>query len=129
MDETFRGQLRKKVLDLKPEIEGSYTELYNLVSVLMKLNPEVLPLETDRILQKRMELIYSFPDRKRRMSLPQLEQLFFRYKNDPNLRIRSRTKTDLNDVKKSLDKTRQDLLFFLGIIEDRPKDYSIISRK
>lgn len=126
MEETLKQQLRKKILDLKADSGGFYTELYNLVAVMIKLNPDAFNAEISALLEKKLLQLYNCPSSMHRMALPQLEQLYFVYKNDPNVRIRARAKIDLCDVKKILDKVRRDLLFYLALVEDRPKDYDIV---
>lgn len=129
MEETFKAQLRKKVLDLKIETQGFYTELYNLVAVMIRLNPDAFNKGTADLLDRKMHQIYHAPSSKYLIGLPQFEQLLFTHKDDPNVKIRSKIKIDMSDVKTILDKVRRDLLFYLALVEDRPKDYNIVLEK
>ncbi len=124
MEESFRKQMRKKVLDIKTDFAGFYTETYNLVSVLLRLNPD------DKLepVRDKMMMLYRQPSSKHKLNLPQLELLFFKFKDESNVKIRGAYIT-INDVKTILDKVRRDLLFYLALIEDRPKDYGIILEK
>jgi len=121
MEESFRNSMRKKVLDLKADKAGFYTETYNLVAVLLKLNPDQ-KLEPVR---NKMLMLYRKPNLKYKFTLPHLERLFYRFNDDPNVLIRG-AYIDMNDIKMILDKVRRDLLFYLALIEDRPKDYGIV---
>ena len=127
--ETFKEQLRKKVLDLKPEAVGFYSELFNLVAVMIKLNPDAFTDTTASLLSRKMRQIYQTPMREMPVILPELEKLYFSYNSDPHVRIRSKLKISMADVKIALDRVRQDLLFFLALVEDRPKDYDIVLEK
>lgn len=124
MEESFRKQMRKKVLDIKTDFSGFYTETYNLVSVLLRLNPD------DKLepVRDKMIMLYRQPSSRHKLNLPQLELLFFKFKDESNVKIRGAYIT-INDVKTILDKVRRDLLFYLALIEDRPKDYGIILEK
>lgn len=128
-DETFRQQLRKKIIDLKPEIEGFYTESYNLVEVMLRLNPGALDEQTMQKLGLKMDKLYNMPGERHKVNLAQLERLYFRFKEDPNVKLKSREKMDMTDVKTILDKVRRDLLFYLALVEDRPSNYDIVLRK
>lgn len=124
MEESFKRQMRKKVLDLKTDFTGFYTETYNLVAVLLKLNPD------DKLepVRNKMLMLYRKPSSVHKLSLPQLELLWFKFKDESNVNIRG-AYLDLNEVKTILDKVRRDLLFYLALIEDRPKDYGIVLEK
>jgi len=124
MEESFKKLMRKKVLDLKTDFPGFYTETYNLVAVLLKLNPD------DKLepVRNKMLMLYRKPSSVHKLSLPQLELLFYRFREEPNVNIRG-TYLDLNEVKTILDRVRRDLLFYLALIEDRPKDYGIVLEK
>lgn len=124
--ETFKSQLRKKILDLKSDSAGFYTELYNLVEVMVRLNPDAFEKPIVEKLERKMLSIYAKPDSRYPIGLAQLEKMYFTYKDDPNLRIRSKTKVDMNDIKRVLDTVRRDLLFYLALVEDRPKNYDIV---
>lgn len=124
MEESFKKLVRKKILDLKSDFSGFYTETYNLVAVMLKLNPD------DKLepVRNKMLVMYKKPSHDFKLTLPQLETIYFRHKENPNLRIRG-VNIDLMDVKTILDKARRDLLFYLALIEDRPKDYGIVLEK
>ena len=121
MTEKFSEQIRKKVLDMKTDFTGFYTETYNLVAVLLRLNIDV---ELDPVRDK-MIMVYRQPSPKYNFGLPHLEAMYFKFKEEPNLKIRG-SYIDFNEIKTILDKTRRDLLFYLALIEDKPKDYGII---
>lgn len=122
MPETpFKEMLRKKVMELKMTEAGFYSETYNLVCVLTKLSPDAPAL-----IQKRILTLAKMPSKKYNMSLWQMERLYFKYKDDPNLRIRSKTKMNIDDLKESLDGARIELLFFLAFLEQDKKNYKIL---
>lgn len=123
-DESFKQQLKKKVLELKSDSFGFYTETYNLVSVMNRLSIDAPP-----VINERMSMLYRHPSEKFKLNLPQLEELYAKFKLEPNLRTRGKIKLDVNDVKRTLDRVRRDLLFYLAVIEDKPKDYNIILEK
>ncbi len=125
-DETFRQQIRKKVLDMKSDQQDFYTETYNLVHTLIRLNPDAFTDETNALLKKKLVEIYKQPARKHKLTLSQLEKAYFTHKTDPNIRFRSRERIDLIDMKQALDKVRQDLLFYLALVEDRPNNFDIV---
>lgn len=129
MEESLKAQLRKKILDLKPDYTGFYTELYNLVSVMIKLNPDAFADDTTKLLAQKMKDLYKNPNKQLGLSLPQLERLYFTMKDDPHVKLKSRKRVDMDDVKEALDKARRDLLFYLALVEDRPKDYDIVLLK
>ena len=120
-DDTFKAQVRKKILEMKHDNVRFWTETFNLVTVLLRLNPED---ELDPI-RDRMIVLYRQPDKRFPLKLSQLERLYNRYKDDPNLKLRGIT-IDNDDIQSILDKARQDLLFYLALIEDKPRDYGIL---
>lgn len=128
-EETFRQQLRKKILDMKTDAPDFYTETFNLVDVMIKLNPDAFKAETTELLNKKLAKIYSQPSPNYQLTLSQFEQNYFRHKNDPNLRFRSKNKIDLTDIKHILDKVRRDLLFYLALVEDRPSNFDIVLKE
>ncbi len=113
-------QLRKKIVDIKVNEMGCYTETFNIVSVISKTLADV-----PEIIREKLSSIYKKPSQRYNMTLPQLEQLWFKYKEDPNLNIKSKKKIDIYDVKDILDRTRRDLLFILIMLENPKKDYNI----
>ena len=112
--------LRQRILEMKSIDQGFYTETYNIVNVLSRLSPDAPPQ-----IKKRLAIMYRKPSDDHDMSLAQLEQLYFVYRDDPNLQIKARTKIDQYDIKRVLDKVRRDLLFFLALLEENPKSYDI----
>ena len=124
MDESFKQQLRKKIIELKADSFGFYTETFNLVSVMIRLSTD-----TPAIVSEKMSLLYRQPSPKFRLNLPQLEELHAKFKLDSSLRTRGKIRIDSNDVKRILDKVRRDILFYLAVVEDRPKDYNIVLEK
>jgi len=128
-DDTFRQQIRKKVLDMKSDQSDFYTETYNLVHTLIRLNPDAFTPETNKLLQDKLSEMYSKPNKKHKMTLSQIEKSYFAHKTDPNIRFRSREKIDLIDMKHILDKVRQDMLFYLALVEDRPNNFDIVFKK
>lgn len=125
-DDTFRQQIRKKVLDMKSDQQDFYTETYNLVHTLIRLNPDAFSDETNTLLKKKLFEIYNKPSSKHRLTLTQFEKNYFVHRADPNVRFRSRERIDLTDMKRVLDKVRQDLLFYLALVEDRPNNFDIV---
>ena len=125
-DETFRQQIRKKVLDMKSDQQDFYTETYNLVHTLIRLNPDAFSEETNKLLNTKLKEIYTTPSKKHNLTLSQLEKNYFVHRADPNVRFRSRERIDLIDIKHVLDKVRQDLLFYLALVEDRPNNFDIV---
>ena len=123
-EESFKQQVRKKVLEMKPDAQNFYTETFNLVSVILRLNPEP-ELEP---LRDRMLMLYRKPNRSYSFTLAQYEALYRKYREEGVLRIRG-VSLDLDDIKETLDRARQDLLFYLALIEDKPKNYGIIIEK
>lgn len=121
VEETLRQQLRKKVIDMKPEAQGFYTETYNIVSVLVRLTPKA-PAE----IHDRIERIYLHPSPKYQFSLSRLEDIYYKYRGDLALKIRSAPKIDLYDIKEILDKVRRNMLFYLALLDEPTKDYNII---
>jgi len=111
---------------MKSDQADFYTETYNLVHTLIRLNPDAFTAETNDLLKKKLVEIYSKPTRKHKMSLSQLEKSYFTHRADPNVRFRSRERIDLIDMKQALDKVRQDLLFYLALVEDRPNNFDIV---
>ena len=120
-DGEFRQQVRHKILEMKHDNLRFWTETYNLVNVLLRLNPDP---ELDPIRDKMIGL-YRKPNKKYPLKLSQLEDLYNRHKDDPNLKLRG-VAIDLDDIQDVLDKARQDLLFYLALIEEKPNDYSIL---
>ena len=125
-DDTFRQQIRKKVLDMKSDQLDFYTETYNLVHTLIRLNPDAFTEDTNKLLQIKLSTIYNKPSKKHKLSLSQVEKSYYAHKADPNIRFRSRERIDLIDMKHVLDKVRQDLLFYLALVEDRPNNFDIV---
>lgn len=125
-EESFKQQLRKKVLELKPEVKGFYSELYNLVEVMIRLNPDAFNEKTTDLLNNKMRELYFNPTKKLHMTLPALERLYYNFDDAPLVRIRSKARLSMSEVKPFLDKVRRDLLFYLALVEDRPKDYGIV---
>ncbi len=125
-DETFRQQIRKKVLDMKSDQQDFYTETYNLVHTLIRLNPDAFKTDTLKLLNQKLKQIYNNPGKKHKLSLSQLEKNYFIHRADPNIRFRSRERIDLIDIKHVLDKVRRDLLFYLALVEDRPNNFDIV---
>ena len=125
-DDTFRQQIRKKILDMKSDAQDFYTETYNMVQVLIRLNPDAFKPETLTLLNEKLEIVYTKPSPKYTMSLSQLEQSYFRHRADPNVRFRSKIRIDITDMKQILDKVRRDLLFYLALVEDRPSNFDIV---
>jgi len=125
-DDTFRQQMRKKVLEMKSDAQDFYTETYNLVEVMIRLNPDAFKPDTRLLLSNKLNTIYAKPSPKYAMSLSQLEQSYFRHRSDPNVRFRSKTRIDITDMKQILDKVRRDLLFYLALVEDRPSNFDIV---
>jgi len=125
-DDSFRQQIRKKVLDMKSDQQDFYTETYNLVHTLIRLNPDAFEKETIELLNKKLSQIYNNPGKKHTLSLSQLEKNYFIHRADPNVRFRSKERIDLIDMKQILDKVRQDLLFYLALVEDRPNNFDIV---
>jgi len=103
-----------------------YTETYNLVHTLIRLNPDAFTNETSELLKQKLLEIYTKPAKKHKLSLSQLEKSYFTHRADPNVRFRSRERIDLIDMKQALDKVRQDLLFYLALVEDRPNNFDIV---
>ena len=125
--ESFKEMIRKKILDLKSDVKGFYTETYNLVSVIVSLSLTEASPELDLIVD-RMRIIYKCPNNKFKLTLPHLESLYFKFQDDPNLKIKG-LRLDIYDIKMILDKARRDMLFYLALVEDRPKNYNIILEK
>ena len=125
-DETFRQQIRKKVLDMKSDQQDFYTETYNLVHTLIRLNPDAFTDETNDLLKDKLKELYNNPSKKHKLTLSQLEKSYFTHRTDPNIRFRSRDRIDIIDIKHVLDKVRQDLLFYLALVEDRPSNFDIV---
>jgi hypothetical protein len=123
-DETFKEVLRKKVMDLKADSKGFYSETYNIVSVLSSLNPD-----TPEIIRERLYSLYKQPSEKYGFNLPQAERLYYSYQDDPNFKARGKVVFDMDDLKVVLDRVRRDLLFYLALIEDKPKNYNIMLEK
>jgi len=121
---SLRDQLRKKIIDMKPDTAGFYTETYNIVSVLVRLTPN-----SPQIVSERMMHMYNRPDKTLGFSLAQLEDLYFRYKGDFTLKIKTKPKADLYDMKRILDRTRRDLLFYLALVEEPKSSFSILLEK
>jgi len=120
-EQLFKEMLRKKVLELKITEPGFYSETYNLVCVLTQLSPDA-----PELIHRKIETLASKPSSKHKISLWQMERLYFKYKDDPNLRIRSKIKMNIDDLKESLDRVRRELLFFLAFLEEGKKDYNIL---
>ena len=121
--ETIQAMMRKKVIELKTDMPGFYTETYNLVSTLIRLTPA----ETELIdlVQEKISWLYSKPSYKYKMSLAHFEDLYMRYKGDSTFKVRKNKKLDIYEIKRVLDKVRRDLLFYLAIIESPTKNYDI----
>lgn len=128
-EETFRQLLRKKIVDMKPGEQDFYTETYNLVSTLIKLNPDAFEKETARLLDNKLETMYTKPGVNSGLTLSQMEKLYQDHKLDPSFRFRRKSDLDLTDIKTILDKVRRDLLFFLALVEDRPNNYGIVLKE
>lgn len=122
-EETFRELMRKRVLELKSTDQNFYTETYNIVRVLSRLDTS--DSEISGTIREELALLYRKPSKKYLMSLAKMENLYMKFKDDPNLKIRARKKMDIYDIKDVLDRSRRDLLFFLALLEEAPKDYSI----
>jgi len=121
MVESFKDLMRKKILDLKTDNKSFYTETFNLVTVILRLNTD----EKLEPVRRKMIMIYRKPSEDYGFSLPHLEKLYFKFLADPNMKTKGVVITE-QDIKKILDKARRDLLFYLALIEDRPKDYGIV---
>lgn len=128
-EETFRSQIRKKVLDMKSDQQDFYTETYNLVHTLIRLNPDAFTEETNALLQQKLTEIYSKPNSRHRLTLSQLEKNYFTHRADPNVRFKCKERIDITDMKQTLDKVRQDMLFYLALVEDRPSNFDIALKK
>ena len=105
-DDSFKQQLRKKVIELKADSAGFYTETYNLVSVMIRLSSDA-----PELVRERMSFLYKQPSRHYKLSLPQLETIYFRYKDELSLKIKGGLNITHNDVKIVLDRVRRDCLF------------------
>lgn len=114
---------------MKSDQQDFYTETYNLVYTLIRLNPDAFTDETNKLLSMKLSQIYSKPSKKHRLTLSQIEKNFFDYRADLNVRFRSREKIDITDMKHILDRVRQDLLFYLALVEDRPNNFDIVLKK
>lgn len=124
--ETFREQLRKKVVDMKTDGAGFYTETYNIVTVLLRLNTDAdFPEEVF----ERMALLYNKPSKAYGLSLAQLEDLYFKYKGDFSLKIKTTPRIGLHEVKSILDRARRDLLFYLALLEAPKSNYGILLKE
>lgn len=129
VEETFRQMLRKKIVDMKPGEQDFYTETYNLVSTLIKLNPDAFEKEIAQLLDNKLETMYTKPGPNSGLTLSQMEKLYQDHKLDPSFRFRRKSDLDLTDIKTILDKVRRDLLFFLALVEDRPNNYGIVLKE
>lgn len=119
--ETFRELLRKKIVDMKPDSVGFYTETYNIVTVLMRLS-----LDPPERVVDRLRVLYSKPDKAYGLSLAQLEDLYFKFKGDFSLKIKTSPKIGLHEMKAILDRSRRDMLFYLAILESPKSNYNIL---
>lgn len=128
-EETFRQQMRKKIMDMKPIDQDFYTETYNITSTLIKLNPDAFEKETAQLLENKLETIYNKPSPNSGLTLSQLEKLHYNHRADPSFRFRRKSDIDLTDIKTILDKIRRDLLYFLALVEDRPNNYGIVLKE
>lgn len=124
MQESLRDLLRKKVLDMKADTACFYTETYNIVAVLLRLSPEAPQIINDRI-----RVMYDRPSAKYHMPLPQLEDLYAKFKGDFSVKIKTRPEMHFHDVKTVLDRVRRDLLFYLVLLEEPKGNYNIILDK
>lgn len=119
--ESLREQLRKKIVDMKPDGIGFYTDTYNIVAVLVRLTPDA----PEKIMEK-MRTLYERPSTDYGISLSQLEDLYFKYKGDFNLKIKTKPRLDLHDMKAILDRARRDMLFYLALLEEPKSNYNIL---
>lgn len=120
--ESIQQMMRKKVLELKTDMPGFYTETYNLVSTLIRLTPA--DSELVELVQEKIGWLYSAPSIKNKMSLAHFEDLYMKYKGDSTFKVR-KSKLDIYEIKRVLDKVRRDLLFYLAVIEAPAKNYDI----
>jgi len=121
--ETIQSMMRRKVLELKTDMPGFYTETYNLVSTLIRLTPA--DTELVDLVQEKISWLYSRPSHKHKMSLAHFEDLYMKYKGDTTFKVRKNKKLDIYEIKRVLDKVRRDLLFYLAIVESPTKNYDI----
>ena len=122
--EPLQAMMRKRVIDLKTDMPGFYTETYNIVSTLVRLTPPDNSLV--ELVQEKIGWIYSQPSAKHKMSLAHFEDLYWKYKGDPTFKVRH-SKLDIYEIKRVLDKVRRDLLFYLAVIESPEQNYGIVS--
>ena len=123
--ETIQSMLRKKVIELKTDMPGFYTETYNIISTLIRLTPA--ESELVNLVQEKISFLYSKPSVKHKMSLAHFEDLYMKYKGDSTFKVRKNKHLDIYEIKRVLDKIRRDLLFYLAIVESPAKNYNINS--
>lgn len=120
--------LRKRVVELKTDMMGFYTESYNIVSTLVRLVP-AKDSQAIELVQDRIGLLYSKPSSKYGMTLAQFEDLYWKFKGDSTFKIRGLQDLDIYGIKRVLDKVRRDLLFYLALLDEPVKNYDIVLEK
>lgn len=126
-NEPIQLLMRKRVIELKTDMPGFYTETYNIVSTLVRLTPAAD--KTIELIQEKIGWLYKQPSHKHKLTLAQFEDLYWRYKGDPTFKIRGLLKLDIYEIKRVLDKVRRDLLFYLALLEEPTKNYDIVVRE
>jgi hypothetical protein len=119
--------MRKRVIDLKTDMPGFYTETYNLVSTLVRLTPA--SDETIDLIQQKIGWLYRQPAYNHKFTLAHFEDLYWRFKGDPLFKMRGKEQLDIYEIKRVLDKVRRDLLFYLALLDEPIKNYDIITEK
>ena len=120
--EPIQSMMRKKVLELKTDMPGFYTETYNIVSTLIRLIPA--DSELIDLIQEKIGFLYTRPSTKYNMSLAHFEDLYTKYKGDSTFKVKKST-LDIYEIKRVLDRVRRDLLFYLAVVESPAKSYDI----
>jgi len=123
--ESIQQLLRKRVIELKTDMPGFYTESYNIVSTLVRLTPakESRAIE---LVQERIGSLYMHPSLRYPMTLSQFEDLYWKFKGDSTFKARGMRNLDIYEIKRALDKIRRDLLFYLALLDEPIRDYDIV---
>lgn len=117
--------LRKRVIELKTDMPGFYTETFNIVSTLVRLTP-ASESRVIELVQERIGSLYTRPSLRYPMTLSQFEDLYWKYKGDSTFKARGMRNLDIYEIKRVLDKIRRDLLFYLALLDEPVKSYDIM---
>lgn len=126
-NEPIQLMLRKRVVELKTDMPGFYTESYNIVSTLVRLSP-VKDSQAIEVVQERIGSLYTKPSSKYMLTLAQFEDLYWKYRGDSTFKIKG-VQLDIYGIKRVLDKVRRDLLFYLALLDEPTRNYNIVLGK